>query len=208
MRLADLLKSLGKHGTSGASVDDLRNEFGDDNLNDIKRLVNAALDLQEVKKGGKGRGVKYYLINIEIPNHPTGVKKLSEENLLEGVIDISGCTTKEKIERILSSEHKLKEVHTFEYRQKVENQLYKKDLYDHINTGIIDVEIKIANVKGKNIIIGKNKRYLSNKVTISKETDGQWTVVKTFFECPDRPEILKFELYNEFEKCLKTLHLK
>jgi hypothetical protein len=208
MRLADLLKSLGKHGTSGASVDDLRNEFGDDNLNDIKRLVNAALDLQEVKKGGKGRGVKYYLINIEIPNHPTGVKKLSEENLLEGVIDISGCTTKEKIERILSSEHKLKEVHTFEYRQKVENQLYKKDLYDHINTGIIDVEIKIANVKGKNIIIGKNKRYLSNKVTISKETDGQWTVVKTFFECPDRPEILKFESYNEFEKCLKTLHLK
>ena len=90
----------------------------------------------------------------------------------------------------------------------VENQLYKKDLYDHLNNGVIDIEIKIANVKGKNVIISKHKRYLNNKITISKETDGQWTVVKTFFECPDRPEILKFESMEDFQKCLKTLHLK
>lgn len=207
MRLSDLLNSLTKRGTIGASVDDLRNEFGDDNLDDIKRLVQAAMDLQEIKKDGKGRGVKYYLIDVVIPEHQNGiVRKISQENLIEGVIDVTGCVTKEKIERILASEHKLQQVHMFGYRRKIENQMYNKELYDHINTGVIDVEIKVANIKNKNTIISKKENFLNNKLVISRNTDGQWEITKIFFECPDRPEIKTFSSYSDFEKCLKTLH--
>jgi len=208
MRLSDLLNSLTKRGKSGASIDDLRNEFGDDHLDDVKRLVQAALDLEEIKKNGKGRGVKYYIVNIEIPQHIITTKKVSEEHLIEGVIDVSKCTTLEKIERIKNSEHKLQSVHTFSYRLKLENQGCGNELSDFINAGVIDVDVKLANVKGKNVIISTKKKHLNNKLLVFKETDGNWAITKIFFECPERPETQTFSSQAEFEKCLKTLSRK
>lgn len=211
LRLSNILNSLTRRGNAGASVDDFRNEFGDEELDDIKRLVQAALDLTEIKKDGKGRGVRYYIADIEIPQFKkatTGVRKISEDLFLEGVIDLNGCTTvKEKIARIEASEHKLTGLHYFFYREKLHNGLLGRDLLDHVRHSVLDVDVTIAHdaKKKKNVVITTRHKVLSNKLIINREPDGQYTIIKIHLECPDRPEIVRFTLYSEFEKCLKTL---
>lgn len=208
MKLLDLLTSLSKRGMAGATIEELRNEFGDDQLDDIRRLAQAALDLNETKKDGKGRGTRYYLLDTIIPQKTNGSKKVCEEDFIEGVIDVTKCTTLEKIKRVLESDHKLQYIYTFEYRKKLENQTYNRELYDFINCGVVDVEVKVANVKGKNIIISKHEKHLNNKLLIFKESDGDWAITKIFYECPERPETQTFSSQMEFEKCLRTLNQK
>lgn len=214
LRLRDILNTLTRKGNAGANIEDFRNEFGDEEMDDIKRLLQAALDLQEIKKEGKSRGVRYYSIDVEVPqikSSKLGTRKASEENFIEGIIDVSNCVTvKEKVEKIEASEHKLNDIHLFSYRKKIEKPLLGRDLYDHINHGIIDVDVTVGYdpKKKKNGILTHKERILNNKLIISREQDGQYVISKIHLECPDRPEILKFSLQSDFEKCLKTLQPK
>lgn len=211
LRLRDILNVLARKGNAGASLDDFRNEFGDEEMEDVKRLVQAAQDLQEIKKDGKSRGVRYYLIDVEIPERKIkvgGIRKVLEENFIEGVIDISGLVTvKEKVDKILESDHKLEGIHQFSYRKKIDQALYGKELYDHINHCVVDVDVFVGydTKKKKNAIIAHKEKVLNNKLIISREQDGQFAIVKIHLECPDRPEIARFSLKSEFEKCLKTI---
>ena len=83
-----------------------------------------------------------------------------------------------------------------------------KELYDYLNHGAVDTDVRIANVKGKNSIVSIKEKYLNNKIIIGRDNDGQWMITKIDYECPERPSTIKFENYGEFEKCLRTLHLK
>ena len=128
---------------------------------------------------------------------------------IEGIIDVTDCkTTKEKIDRILESDHLLNEMQLFSYRRKTDDSIHGKELYDYLNHGAVDTDVKIANVKGKNSIVSIKEKYLNNKIIIGRDNDGQWMITKIDYECPERPSTIKFENYGEFEKCLRTLHLK
>lgn len=211
LRLRDILNVLTRKGNAGASVDDFRNEYGDEEIEEIKRLLQAAQDLNEIKKAGKGRGVRYYLVDVEIPEHTTrvsNVRKVSVENFIEGVIDVSGITSvKEKIDKILESDHKLEGLHRFSYRRKSDKPLYGKELYDYINHSVVDVDILVGYdvKKKKNAILSCKEKISANKLIICREADGQYAIVKIHLECPDRPEIQRFTLISEFEKCLRTI---
>ena len=211
LRLRDILNVLTRKGNAGATVDDFRNEYGDEEIEEIKRLLQAAQDLNEIKKDGKGRGVRYYLIDVQIPEHKVrvgGVRKVSEENFIEGVIDVSGITSvKEKVDKIIESDHKLQELHRFTYRRKLDKPLYGRELYDYINHSVVDVDIMVGYdiKKKKNAILCSKEKISSNKLIISREPDGRYAIVKIHLECPDRPEIQRFTLISEFEKCLRTI---
>jgi hypothetical protein len=211
LRLRDILNVLTRKGNAGATVDDFRNEYGNEEIEDIKRLLQAAQDLNEIKKDGKGRGVRYYLIDVQIPEHKVrvgGVRKISEENFIEGVIDVSGITSvKEKIDKIIESDHKLQEIHRFTYRKKLDKPLYGRELYDYINHSVVDVDVMVGYdiKKKKNAILYSKEKISSNKLIISREPDGRYAIVKIHLECPDRPEIQRFTLISEFEKCLRTI---
>jgi hypothetical protein len=211
LRLRDILNVLTRKGNAGATVDDFRNEYGNEEIEDIKRLLQAAQDLNEIKKDGKGRGVRYYLTNVQIPEHKIrvgNVRKVSEENFIEGVIDVSGITSvKEKIDKIIESDYKLQELHRFTYRKKLDKPLYGKELYDHINHSVVDIDVTIGYdiKKKKNAILYSKEKISSNKLIICREPDGQYAIVKIHLECPDRPEIQRFTLMSEFEKCLRTI---
>lgn len=211
LRLRDILNVLTRKGNAGATLDDFRNEFGDDEMDDIKRLIQAALDLQEIQKEGKSRGIRYYLIDVQIPEHKVrvgGVRKVSVENFIEGVIDVSGITSvKEKVDKILESDHKLQELHRFSYRRKIDKPLYGKELYDYINHSVVDVDILVGYdvKKKKNAILSCKEKISANKLIICREPDGQYAIIKIHLECPDRPEIQRFTLISEFEKCLRTI---
>lgn len=203
MRLNDILTFLNKKGTAGATLDEFKNELGDEDMDTMKRLLNAGMDLGEIKKDGKGRGLKYYGIDFEIVKIIVGPKQ-KHGNLVEE-IDVTECkTVREKILKVLASDYKLKGLHKFSYREKLEDKELNRDLYDFIHKGALDIDVNVA-CKDKNYIVSKPTKLVSNKLVIQRTNLNEWTISKHFFECLDRPEVTTFTKYEEFEKCLRTL---
>lgn len=206
MKLKNILDFLHKKNTAGATLDELKNEFGDENIDDMKRLLQAGIDLCEIKKDGQGRGLRYYNSQFEIIKI-TGIVRQKHGNFVEE-IDVTNCKTiKEKIIKVLESPFKLTQLHTFSYREKINDKELNRDLYDFIHQGAIDIDLNIAHDlhKHKNYIVSKNTKLINNKISITRINENTWTITKHFYECPDRPEIITFTKYEEFEKCLRSL---
>jgi phage anti-repressor protein len=209
LRLKQIISYLQHQGSSGATLDELKSEFHDEEIEDIKRLINAACDLGEVKKDGKGRGIRYYLVDVEIVKITNSdCKRNSTESKFIENIDVTDClTTKQKVEKVLSSNEQLVNLHYFEYREKINDTEIGKELYDFMHHGVADVSISVCHslAHKKNIIYSKNERILNNKIIIQRSGKNGWQVIKQNFECPDRPETQEFSSWAELEKCLKTL---
>ncbi len=209
MRLRDLLNFIDKSTTSGMSFDDIKNEFTDVESEDLKRLLKSALDLNEIKQNGKGRGTKYYGINHEIViirsegvNRPT-----NDAKKVDGAIDISKCAnTKEKIQTVLSSSHCLSQPIKFSYREKIAFTENGKELHDFILTGVKDIDVGIFYDRKckENAIYTNKEKNTYNSLWIGN-IEGTWTIKKIFNGMANTPEIREFESYNELEKCLRTL---
>lgn len=209
-KLSDILNYLGNCKGSGATFDDLKHKFDKEEKEEIKRLLEAGLLLQEIKTDGKGRGLRYYLIDSDIVKIlPDAPQKNNLKNSIEG-IDVSDClTTQDKIKKIQASDIPLAGIVPFEFNQKLfDDKEYGKELYDFIHDGTKYVDVKLHNnpKNKKNEIFYKKVRETGNSVTI-KYKDGEWLIVKTHCACIDRPEVKSYTSYTEFEKCLKTLFI-
>jgi hypothetical protein len=208
--LRDLLNYLETCKNSGSSFDELKREFGDDNKEEIKRLLDSASDMGEIKSDGKGRGLRYYLPQYEIikimPDIP---KENANKKMIQG-IDLNDCiTSQDKAKKIIASDIPLTDIVSFQYKQKLFNQTTGKELYDFIHDGAKYVDIKLHHnpKSNKNEIFYKKIREIGNAITI-KYKEGEWLIIKTDHACPERPETKSYTNYSEFEKCLKTLFLK
>lgn len=212
MKLLNILNFLKQKGSAGANLSEFVSEFGDDNVEDIKRLLESGILLKEIKKEGKARGIRYYLFDTEIVRITTeNIKQNSTVNSFVEKIDVSDCkTTKSKIERIIKSDHKLEKLHNFYYRESIEDRLLNRELYDFMHHGTIDFDVSVHfnNDKKRNEIYSKREKVLNNKITLSRSRINTWELTKHHYECPDRPETQTFESWAELEKCLKTLFTK
>lgn len=212
MRLRDLLNYVDTCNTGGATFDEIKQEFGDADPEDISRLLSSALDLNEIKKDGKGRGVRYYGINYDIVKikNEAMVPHVDTSKFIDGHINVSKCATvKEKIQTILDSEHKLSKPVKFSYRERITGNENGKELHDFILTGVRDIDIGLHYdfKTGKNVVYAKTERTIYNSMWIGC-IDGLWTIKQIFNGLNDRPDIREFQTFVEFEKCLRTLLTK
>jgi len=212
VRLRDLLNYIDARNTGGATFDEIKQEFGDVEPDDISRLLSSALDLSEIKKDGKGRGVRYYGINYDIVKIKNDgfVPQVDNAKFIDGHINVSKCATvKEKIRTILASDHKLSKPFKFTYREKISGNENGKELHDFIISGIrdIDVGVHFDFKTQKNVQYCATERCVYNSLWIGC-IDGLWTIKMIFNGMTDRPDIREFDNFVEFEKCLRTLLTK
>lgn len=205
MKIMHLIEFVNSNKGYGVSYDYIKNKFVEENEEDIKRLISAALDLAYIKKSGKGRGVKYYGMEFDII--ADAPKNENVNTYIDGAIDVSKClTTKEKIKTVLESTHPLSRPVSFEYRENLLEKTTNRELRDYINDGIADVSVKIIydNVKKKNYIYSKNKKSKYNQIVIGKNNDGVLTITK-YIEGNAYKDTLTFDDWASFEKYLRTL---
>lgn len=204
MKYRDLISCIQKAGNGGISIDDLKAHFGEDCKDDISRLIEAGLNLQEIKKEGKGRGTRYYDVNVEIVKITVDGPERCSGNMVGG-IDVSGCqTVKQKIQTILNSQTPLTGMVELGYRESVLEHETGKELIDFIKDGSRFVDIGMMHDKGKNVVYKKSERVRGNKLSIYRK-DNKWILEKTFHDCLERPEITEYSKYEELEKVLRTL---
>lgn len=210
MRLRDILNYLHTCKNSGASFDDFKRQFEEADKEDIKRLLESAIDLGDVKTDGKGRGLRYYSSEYEIVKITNDTpKENSAKKIIQG-IDLSDClTTQDKARKIIESDIALTGIVSLEYKQKLFDKEFNRELYDFIHDGAKYIDIKLHhNPKtGKNEIFYKKVKEVGNALTI-RYKEGEWQIIKTDHACPERPETKSFTDYGEFEKCVRTLLLK
>jgi hypothetical protein len=210
MRLKDLLNYIDRSTTSGATFDELKNEFNEEDPDEIKRLVNAALDLNEIKRDGKGRGTKYYGINFDIVKIKTEAATISHNNdskFIDGQINVSKClNVKEKIQVILASDHHLSQPSRLSYRETIEGGENGKELHDFILGGVRDIDIGLHfdRIFGKNVIYSKQVKNIYNSIWIGN-INNTWIIKKIFNGLVDQPDVKEFDNFSDMEKCLKTL---
>lgn len=210
MRLRDVLNYLDVCKNSGASFDEFKREFEETDKEDIKRLLDSGIDLGDIKTDGKGRGLRYYSSKFEVIKITiTPAKDNVNKKEIQG-IDLSDCiTSQDKIKKILESDVPLTEIVSFQYKQRLFDKEFGRELYDFIHDGAkyIDVKMHYSFKNKKNEIFYKGVRESANSIFI-RYKDGQWVIIKTDHVCPERPETKSFTDYGEFEKCLRTLLLK
>ena len=210
MRLRDVLNYLDVCKNSGASFDEFKREFEETDKEDIKRLLDSGVDLGDIKTDGKGRGLRYYSSKFEIVKITINTPKDNANRKEIQGIDLSDCiTSQDKIKKITESDIALTEIVTFQYKQRLFDKEFGRELYDFMNDGAKYIDVKLHyNFKNKkNEIFYKGVREVGNALSI-RYKDGQWIIVKTDHACPERPETKCFTDYGEFEKCLRTLLLK
>lgn len=210
MRLREILNYLDICKNSGASFDEFKREFEESNKDDIKRLLDAAIDMGDVKTDGKGRGLRYYSSEYEIVKIiPDTPKENANKKNIQG-IDLSDCITSlDKIKKILASDIPLTDIVSFEYKQKLSEKEFGRELYDFLHDGAkyTDVKLRYNKKENKNEIFYKKVKEVGNALTI-KYKEGEWLIIKTDHACPERPETTSYTNYMEFEKCVRTLLLK
>lgn len=207
MKLGNIVTFLDRKNISGATLDVLKNEFGDEDMEALKRLLQAGIDLGYIKKDGQGRGLRYYDAKYEIVKITPNIVRQKHENYVED-IDISMCrSVKERIATVLASPFRLTQLHKFSYREKKEERELNRSLYDFLHKGALDIDVNIAyDLKQRaNVIVSEQSKLVNNKLSITRTNENIWTITKHFYDCPDRPEILSFTKYEEFEKCLRSL---
>ena len=133
MKLKDVTTFLDKKNTSGATLDELKNELGDEDMDTLHRLLQAGMDWGDIKKDGKGRGLRYYDSKYEIVKILPIVARQKHVNRVED-IDISNClTVKDRIATVLASSFRLTQLHKFSYRDKLNEPEINRNLYDFIH---------------------------------------------------------------------------
>ena len=209
MRLRDLTNYLDSVSSSGATFDELKNRFEETDPEDLKRICHAAIDLDEVKTDGKGRGLRYYGINYEIVKITNGdtVRRIDTNKFIDGKIDVSDClNTKEKIQKILASEHPLSGPILLSYRENISDISTNRELKDFIKNGVKDCDVRLYYdpKKKQNIVYSKNERVRHNSLWLGI-VDNKYIVRKHFNDSQDQPEVREFDKYEEFEKLVRTL---
>lgn len=175
---------------------------------DLKRLISSALDLNYIKKYGRGRGLKYYDAEFEIVDTTKSVKKVDDTKLVDGVINVSKCATaKEKVKVVLESNHPLSQPLVFSYRERLLDKTTNRELRDFINDGINDVDVKVAynSLKKKNYIYSQQNKKKYNQIMIGKNKDGILTVTRIMDGSQSYKEEKTFDDWISLEKYLRTL---
>lgn len=206
MKIMHLIEFVNSNKGYGVSYDYIKNKFAEEDEEDIKRLISAALDLAYIKKAGKGRGVKYYGIEFDIIAEAP--KNENVNTFIDGAIDVSNClTTKEKIKAVLESTHPLSRPVSFEYRENLLEKTTNRELRDYINDGIADVNVKIIydNIKKKNYIYSQQNKKKYNQIMIGKNKDGILTVTRIMDGSQSYKEEKTFDDWISLEKYLRTL---
>ena len=203
MKIKDLEKFL--HNRSyGASFEEIRNEFNVED-EEIKRIVNSAKDLEKIKQSGKGRGTRYFHVEVEIPERNES-SSLDENRNEIGGIDLTDCKTeKDKIKRILESSKPLPSPITISYQENLLDKPSGKKLADFIRDGIKLVEIGLYYdlSKKSNVIYKKQERVLANQISIQRE-GNEFIVKKVYRKNSTYPEIESFPDYEELREYLRV----
>lgn len=208
MKVYDLVHFIEGKTSSGATLDELKSHFDETDHEDLKRMVNAAVDMDMLKKDGKGRGLRYYGFNYEIvkiTNIGSPYVNLDNKNLIDGAIDVSDClTVKDKIRKVLASDHPLSRPITLTYREKLQDKESAR-IINFIRDGYRDVDVKITYepLKKANVIYSKWEKVYNNTIWIGIE-EGQYVIKLQVGGNPNQPEIMKFKEWAEFEKCVKN----
>ena len=215
MKRRDMLNYIISSQGSGVSFGDISRRFEDEETGDIQRLLEALVLDSEVKKDGKGRGTKYYHIDVEIIKiieTTNGVIKIADPSILiDGIIDVSHCnTTQEKIDAVLQSDKPLNNPCSFEYRKKIFPNQSFSELKQFLLGGVEDVCVKIIydNLKRKNIIYSTKSKKNHNSIFITLNNNNEIEMHRLINGSFSNPEKTVFTKYEEFEKCIKTLIAK
>ena len=154
MRVKQLTEYLKQRGGYGASLTDIQAHFEAEG-DEAKRVIESAINLDEVKKAGKGRGVKYYLAEVDIietkDTNNNGVVEGNEAASISG-IDLTGCiTTKDKIKRIMNSDKPLTQLIELSYTEDLLDKETGRKLVDFIKGGykLITVGLMFNNQEKK-----------------------------------------------------------
>jgi len=211
MRLFDILSFIEHRGSNGASLDEIKANFSNDNdeLEEIKRLIQSGLDLNELHKNGKARGVRYYSIKypiIQICGNELSTK-VNDNKFIDGAIDVSKCvSTKEKIKIVLESTHPLSKPISLTYRESLLEKFSNRELRDFCSDGMVDTDVRIIydNLKKKNYIYSQKEKIHYNSIWFGK-IEGTLTIKKMYGGSEHLPEVKEFVNWEEFEKHLRTL---
>ena len=213
-KLGVFLSYINKCNGNGATHKEIKNYFKTVDEAEIDRIIESAMLLGDIKKNGKGSGVRYYGKDVKIIEVQKDSNELcvdsSKKVFIDGAIDVSDCTSgKEKIKKILESNHQLSRPIMIDYYTDTSIPAIGKELYDFINTKLTRTEVRIF----YDTATSKNKIYLikeiqkTNSVWIGFE-DNQYTIKKYSYSSPDNPEVKKFDTIEEMGKCLRTLTAK
>lgn len=212
-KLGIFLSYINKCGGNGATHKEIKSFFNTVEETEIDRIIEAAMLLNEVKKNGRGSGVRYYGKDVKIIEIDKTINTLcvdsTKRTFIDGVIDVSDCTGKEKIERVLESNHRLSMPISLDYYTDTSVKAIGRELYDFVNTKLTRTEVRIMydSATKKNKIYFKKDIQKTNFVWVGFE-DNQFTVKKYRYASPDNPEVKKFDTVEEMNKCLRTFLVK
>ena len=210
MRVKQLTEYLKQRGGYGASLTDIQAHFEAEG-DEAKRVIESAINLDEVKKAGKGRGVKYYLAEVDIietkDTNNNGVVEGNEAASISG-IDLTGCiTTKDKIKRIMNSDKPLTQLIELSYTEDLLDKETGRKLVDFIKGGykLVTVGLMFNNQEKKNVIYKKQERIRANQIQFGRDENGRaFFLKKVDARNPSYPEIEAFDDYEELREYLRS----
>lgn len=212
-KLGVFLSYINKCGGNGATHKEIKKFFNTVDESEIDRIIEAAMLLGDIKKNGKGSGVRYYGKDVNIIEIDKTANTLcldsSKRTFIDGVIDVSDCTGKDKIKRVLESDHPLSTPILLDYYTDTSEKAIGRELHDFINTKLTRTEVRLMydSATKKNKIYFKKDIQKTNSVWVGFE-DDQFTIKKYRYASPDNPEVKKFDTIEEMNKCLRTFQVK
>lgn len=207
LSLKGILNYIDGRRALGCDERDIAANFPNEDIKEIRRLVESSADLGLFQKVEvDGMKPRYYAIDVEpVIIEPIKIKKPKTTPKEIDGINIEHCqNTRDIIDALINSETLVRKTHEFSYRTKGEESSTGRMLLDFIKTYAIDTMAKIIPIGDKNTL-RKQERIVGNKIIISRTGMDQWNIQLVDYRCPDRRESINFSSYKEFEKCLRTL---
>ena len=193
MKLSDVINFL-KTQKYGSTMLEIKQAFIMEDPENVQRLVDSGMNLDNITSDGKGRGLRYYAYDMEIIRKPTTGSIIREETK-RGI---------ERVKEILSSETPVPSLTEVIWSEKglFDENSIKGFLQNHIEHNT--VKIMHDKLKNRNIVYSHQKKKHYNTIKLTR-TDEGFELIKVNGATPTYEDKMTFKNIEELAKFLKRI---